>query len=202
MTYLISIITILVSLWAFKEPQIFQKLTFQPYLILREKRYYRFLSHALIHGSWGHLAFNMLAFLSFGILVEKYYRAVWGEEGIWYYLLLYVGGAVVSSIPSFIKHKEDPYYAAIGASGAISAVVFASILFDPLNKVYVMFIPIGIPAFIFGAVYLAISAYMAKHSKSNIGHDAHFTGALYGFLLTILLKPALFLRFITLISHH
>jgi membrane associated rhomboid family serine protease len=105
---------------------------------------------------------------------------------------------MLSVLPSFGKYKNDPGYNAVGASGAVSAVVFASILFVPLGKIYLFFIPIGIPAFIFGGLYLIYSAYMAKRGGDNIGHDAHFWGALFGFVYTIAIKPKVFL---VLIQH-
>ena len=107
---------------------------------------------------------------------------------------------MLSVLPSFGKHKDDPAYNAVGASGAVSAVVFASILFVPLGKIYLFFVPIGIPAFIFGGLYLIYSAYMAKRAKDNIGHDAHFWGALFGIVFTIALKPKIFLYFIDQIA--
>lgn len=199
MTYVLAVITILVSIIAFQNRDLFNRLTFSPYAINKERQYYRFLSHSLIHGGVGHLVFNILVLISFGIAVERYFQLVWDKMGLYYYLVLYIGGVVISSAPSFFKNRENPYYSAVGASGAISAVVFSSIIFDPWSKIYIMFIPIGIPAFIFGVIYLVFSAYMAKNSKDNIGHDAHFWGAVFGFIYTVVLKPELFLRFIDLI---
>ena len=102
----------------------------------------------------------------------------------------------MSVLPSFGKHKNDPYYNAVGASGAVSAVVFASILFNPTNKITIFPVPIGIPSFIFGILYLIYSAYMGKRGKDNIGHDAHFWGAVYGVVFTIALEPRVGLFFI------
>jgi membrane associated rhomboid family serine protease len=202
MTYIIAAITILVSILAFQRTDLIEKLKFTPNIIANDRQYYRFLSHALIHGGIAHLLFNMLVLISFGAAVEQYFKAIWGGTGIYYYVVLYVGGVIISSAPSFFKHKENPYYSAVGASGAISAIVFASILFDPWNKIYFMFIPSGIPAFIFGGLYLVFSAYMAKRGGDNIGHDAHFWGAVFGFIFTILLKPTLFIRFTELIFNN
>ncbi len=199
MTYIIAVLTIIVSIIGFSNRSLFDKLTFNPYLINKNRQVYRFLTHALVHGSTMHLVFNVLVLVSFGIGVEHYFKTIWGSLGLYYFILLYVGGVLISSAPSYFKHRENPYYTAVGASGAISAVVFASMLFDPWSRIYIMFIPIGIPAFIFGVLYLIFSAYMSKRGGDNIGHDAHFWGAVFGFIFTIILRPELFLRFIELI---
>ena len=143
-----------------------------------------------------HLFINMFVLYSFGKVVIDYYVAIFGLKGYYYFVLLYIGAIMLSVLPSFGKHKNDPGYNAVGASGAVSAVVFASILFVSLGKIYLFFIPIGIPAFIFGGLYLYYSAYMAKRGGDNIGHDAHFWGALFGIVYTIALKPKIFLYFI------
>jgi membrane associated rhomboid family serine protease len=147
-----------------------------------------------------HLLINMFVLFSFGRVVEVYYKELFEVKGAFYYILLYVGAIAISVLPSFGKHKDDPGYNAVGASGAVSAVVFASILFEPLAKIYLFFIPIGIPAAIFGVLYLIYSAYMGKRGKDNIGHDAHFGGAIFGIVFTICLKPKIVLYFIGQIS--
>ena len=115
--------------------------------------------------------------------------------------LLYIGGVVLSSTPSYAKYKSDQFYRAVGASGAVSAVVFASILIQPLSPIRFAFLPIDIPAFIFGAMYLGYSAYMSRKGTDNIGHDAHFWGAVFGIVFTGILKPALFTGFIDQIGN-
>jgi len=137
----------------------------------------------------------MFVLLSFGRAVEYYYSALFPGKAEYFYILLYVGSIAISALPSFGKHKSDAYYAAVGASGAVSAVVFASILIQPLSPIRFVFIPFDIPAFIFGALYLGYSAYMAKKGTDNIGHDAHFWGAVFGIVFTAALKPALIMAF-------
>jgi len=190
-TIVIVIITVIVSLLAFNNREIFRRLAFNAYDIKHFKNSYRFLSYALIHADWIHLLVNMMVLYSFGRIVEAYYQIYFGIKGILYYVLLYVGGTALSTLPSYGKHKDDYSYTAVGASGAVSAVVFASIIFDPLSKIYIFLIPIGIPAIIFGILYLIYSAYMGKKNIDNIGHDAHFWGAIFGFVFTIVLKPVL-----------
>jgi membrane associated rhomboid family serine protease len=122
-------------------------------------------------------------------------------KGNIYLAILYVGGIVLSVVPAFEKHKHDIWYNAVGASGAVSAVVFSSIIFYPTSKLMLFLIPVPIPAVLFGILYLVYSAYMAKRATDNIGHDAHFWGALFGVVFTILLKPQLAVLFIQQLFH-
>ncbi len=190
-TIVIILITAVVSVLAFSNRELFRRLVFNPYDIKHFKNGYRFLSYALIHADWMHLGINMLVLYSFGRVVEEYYSMYFGLKGILYYILLYIGGTALSTLPSYGKHKDDYSYTAVGASGAVSAVVFASIIFAPLSKIYLFPIPIGIPAIVFGVLYLIYSAYMGKRNVDNVGHDAHLWGAVFGFIFTIALKPTL-----------
>jgi membrane associated rhomboid family serine protease len=199
-TLIIIAITVLVSVMAFSNRELYRRLAFNAYDIKQFRNGYRFLSYAVVHADWVHLLVNMLVFYSFGRVVEMYYQALWGTKGIFYYLLLYIGGTVFSTTPAYAKHKDDYTYTAVGASGAVSAVVFASIIFDPLSKIYFFMIPIGIPAVIFGILYLAYSWYMAKKNVDNVGHDVHFWGAVFGFVFTLALKPSLSLHFINMLK--
>jgi len=198
-TLIIIAITVIVSVLALKKREIFRRLAFNAYDIKHFKNSYRFLSYAMIHADWIHLLINMMVLYSFGRIVEQYYEIIFGVKGILYFLLLYIGGTALSTLPSYGKHKDDYSYTAVGASGAVSAVVFASILFDPLMKIYLFFVPIGIPAIIFGVLYLIYSAYMGKKNIDNIGHDAHFWGAIFGFVFTIVLKPDLIVRLFSIL---
>ncbi len=191
-TIAIIALTAIVSLIAFNNRELFRRLAFNAYDIKRFKNSYRFLSYALIHADWVHLLVNMMVLYSFGRIVEAYYGFYFGAKGILYYILLYIGGTALSTLPSYGKHKDDYSYTAVGASGAVSAVLFASIIFDPMSKIMIFPIPIGIPAIIFGPLYLAYSWYMGKKNIDNVGHDVHFWGAIFGFVFTIVLKPALF----------
>lgn len=194
-TLIIIAITAIVSILGFTNREVFYRLKFNPFSALHSNQYYRFFTYGLLHADWMHLLINMFVLYSFGTAVEQYYAIVFEGKAVLYYILLYVGGICLSVLPSFGKHKDDPGYNAVGASGAVSAVVFASIIFAPTNKIFLFFIPIGVPAFIFGALYLVFSWYMAKRGKGNIGHDAHFWGAVYGIVFTLALKPRLALYF-------
>ncbi len=189
MLYIIIGITVLISFLAMSNGDLMFRLRFNPYLALHSKQYYRFFTYGLVHAGWMHLGVNMYVLYSFGNMVLATYVDLFDAKGYYYFGLLYVGAILMSVLPSFGKHKNDPYYNAVGASGAVSAVVFASILFMPLGKISLMFIPIGIPSFIFGILYLIYSAYMGKRGKDNIGHDAHFWGTVYGVVFTIALEP-------------
>ncbi len=195
-TLLILVVTALISLLAFQSGAMTDRLVFQPYRIKRNHEYYRFLSYGLIHADWMHLAVNMFVLYSFGQTVEGVYKVIFAGNATVCFLLLYAGGLSLSTLSSYVKHREHEYYHAVGASGAVSAVVFASILFYPAGKIGILFLPFEIPAVIFGILYLVYSAYMAKRGQDNIGHDAHFWGAVFGVCFTILLKPSLAIRFI------
>jgi membrane associated rhomboid family serine protease len=202
LTIVIIIITSIVSLMAFSNTNTFNKLKFNAYIINNNREWFRFFTHALIHADWMHLIINMFVLYSFGSVVEEYFLFYFGSKAILYFLTLYIGSIVVSSIPSYEKNKNNAYYNAVGASGAVSAILFASILFYPTGKIMLILLPVPIPSFVFGALYLIYSAYMAKKNLDNVGHDAHFYGAIFGFLLTILYKPKLFLLFIAQIMQY
>lgn len=190
---IIIIITIVVSVVAFRNPELQYKYLFNPYQIYHRKQLHRWFSHALIHASWEHLIFNMITLFFFGRHVEIIFKIYFGNKGILYFILLYLGGILVSSLPSYFKHKDNHYYNSLGASGAVSAVLFSSILFDPYNIIYVFFLPV--PAILFGIVYLIYSAYMSKRNVDNIGHDAHFWGAVFGFIFPVILNVEILLMF-------
>ncbi len=196
MTLIIIILTVLISVNAFYNPTVFDKLKFNPYRTAHQKEFWRLITYGFIHADWIHLGVNMFVLYSFGNVVFAYFNVVFPGKALFYYLVLYVGGLMIAAAPAFGKHKNNIYYNSVGASGAVSAIVFSSIVFDPMNKIYLFFIPIGIPAIIFGVLYLVYSAYMDKKGTDNIGHDAHFWGGIFGFGLTIALKPELFLYFL------
>ena len=197
----IILITVVVSLLAFNNPVLLNRLQFNAYAIKHHRQGYRFFTYAFVHGGWAHLAINMFVLWSFGRLVYALYLYHFGNLGILYFLLLYIGGIMFSVLVDFGRHKDDQWYNAVGASGAVSAVVFASIILYPAGGIYLFFIPIEIPSPIFGLLYLVYSVYMARRGQDNIGHDAHFWGAVFGIVLTIAFKPVLFLNFINEIGN-
>jgi len=194
--YLIIGITIIVSLIAFNRRDIFDKLRFNAYAIKHDKEGWRFFSYAVLHADWIHLFINMFVLYSFGEVVWAYFEFLFEDKALLYFLLLYLGGVIFSVLVDFGVHKNNPYYTAVGASGAVSAVVFSSIILMPTAKLFLFFIPIPIPAVIFGVLYLIYSAYQGKKGRDNVGHNAHFWGAVYGIIFTIALKPKLAILFL------
>jgi membrane associated rhomboid family serine protease len=193
---IIIILTVAVSVIAFSNATLFDRLKFNAFFIKNSNEWYRSLTYGLIHADWMHLIINMYVLYSFGSVVEYFFGFMFVEKANFYFVLMYVSALAVSVLPDLRKHRDNPYYNAVGASGAVSAIVFASILFYPVGEIYLFFIPIGIPAFIFGGIYLGYSIYMAKRQRDNIGHMAHFTGAVFGFLFPILFKPDLVYLFV------
>jgi membrane associated rhomboid family serine protease len=199
-TYIIIAITVLVSITSMDNPTLKNKMMFNAYMIHNRKEWYRFFSNGLIHADYIHLGFNMFSLYMFGRGVEEGYAYLFEAKGVLFFILLYVGGIAMSSLYSYEKHKNDIYYNALGASGAVSAVIFAFIILHPTARLGFMFIPVPIPAYLFGFIFLGIEYYLGKRGNTNIGHDAHFWGAVYGALLTIILKPALVSEFIAQIT--
>ena len=194
-------ITSFVSYKAFKDTSLDRRFIFNAYAIKRKKEWYRFFSHGLIHENWTHLGLNIYVLNLFGEKVEISFIAQFGLiRGTVNYLLLYICGLAVSSFYSYAKHQDNPNYNALGSSGAVSAVVFASIALFPMDKLGIILIPFYIPGVIFGALYLFFSNYMAKKQMDNIGHDAHFWGAVFGFLITFIFDPELIGNFISQIT--
>ena len=200
MTIFLIALTVLISILAFNRRDIFDKLKFNAYYIHKDKDWYRFLSYGLIHADWTHLLINMFVLYSFGEIVEQFFIYYFEFKGYIYFLLLYLGGIGFSTLFDYGKYKNDIYYNAVGASGAVSAVVFASILLYPAGKIFLFFIPIGIPAPIFGILYLVYSAYSAKKGTGNIGHSAHLWGAIFGVVYTVAINPAFFLLFVNYLT--
>ncbi len=188
MAIIIIITTSLVSIMAWRNDELFQKLKFSPYYIKRDKQWYRFFSYALLHADWGHLLINMFVLWSFSDIVIQFFRMDYGNMAGFYFLLLYVGGVFFSSIFDYFKQQNNVYYTAVGASGAVAAVVFASIILYPTGKIFFFLIPNGIPSWIFGILYLVYSAYMGKRGRDNIGHNAHFWGAVFGVIFTMIIN--------------
>ncbi|WP_113651514.1 rhomboid family intramembrane serine protease [Pedobacter namyangjuensis] len=184
---IIFIFTLITSIYAFNDNQLYGKFMFHPYTVSRGKKIYTFITSGLIHADWMHLIFNMFTFYFFAFKLET-------MIGSWQFGLLYFLGLVLSDIPTLVKHKDSFWYNSLGASGAISAVLFSYILFDPTTLLLVMFIPM--PAVVFAILYLVYSWYMAKKGNDNIGHDAHFFGALTGLIFTVIAVPGIIPNFL------
>ena len=156
-TLIIILITVLVSILCFTGKLDINALKFNAYDVWHRKQWYRMLSYGLVHGGWGHLFFNMLTLYFFGTVVEQYFQVAFGHTpGIILYVVLYVSAIAVSTIGDLVKYKDAPGYNAVGASGAVSAVLFASILFEPKMGIYIYLIPIPVPGYIFAPLYLPV----------------------------------------------
>lgn len=195
-TLIIIAITAVVSLMALNNQALFSSLLFEPFVIHEKKDWFRFISHGFVHGSIMHLVVNMYVLWMFGEAVEASYAEVTGGDGRIPYLILYVAGTVLSALPGYFKHKHDPNYRAVGASGATSAVVFSFILLHPDTKLMLIFLPIPMASWIFGGLYLAYEWYMSKRGNDGIAHDAHYFGALFGIAFTALIGPQVVPHFI------
>ncbi len=195
----IIIVTVIVSFYAFNKPDFFEKLSFRPFKIHQNQEYFRFISHGLIHADYMHLFFNMLTLYFFSdalIGISKIIAPVWSNT---FLLVFYLLSLIASSLYSYFKHKDNYSYSAIGASGAVSAMLFSFILFAPTSKIYIFF-AIGVPAWLFGILYLGYEYYMGKKQMDNIGHDAHFFGAVFGIIFTLISYPQVVYGILSLIG--
>jgi len=195
MTIILIVITVAISYAAFKSPKLMDQLQFNASKIVHKKEYHRLITHAFIHANWEHLFVNMIVLFSFGQAIEAYFKFNFGNNAILDYILLYFGGILASNIYALIKHRNNYFYNSVGASGAVSAVLFAAIFFDPWNMIYFFGI-LPIPGIVFAGLYLVYSYQMSTKQKDNVAHDAHFLGALFGFIFPILLNPQLFESFL------
>lgn len=184
-TLIIIIITVVVSIAAFNNGELLHKLILYPAQMQSPAEYYRFITSGFIHANWMHLGLNMFVLWIFGEYVETLYSGVLGKPFL--YPVLYVMALVASGLPSFAKHKNNYYYRALGASGAVGAIVFSFVYYNPWATLYVWFIPM--PAIVFAVLYLAYSYYASRRGNDNIGHDAHFYGSLFGFVFTLIFDP-------------
>jgi membrane associated rhomboid family serine protease len=198
-TTIIVIITAIISIFAFQRHDIMRKFDFAPWIIAEKGEYYRFLTHAFLHADWMHLIINMLVLFSFGRHVEMIFSELHtsGYLGVpWLtYLILYIGGILLSTLTTYLRHRKDPDYIAVGASGAVSSVLFTSIFFSPMGKI-LFYGVIPMPGILFGVLYLIYSSYMSKKGGDNINHDAHFWGAVYGFFFPLFIDFSLWKVFI------
>lgn len=195
MTIILIAITSLISIAAFSRTDLMDKLQFNASQIYHRKEYYRLISHGFVHANWEHLIVNMIVLLSFGQAIEEYFEYGFGRMANAYFLMLYFGGMIVSNAYALIKHRNNYYYNAVGASGAVSAVLFAAIFFEPWDKIY-FFGVIPVPGIVFAVLYLVYSYYMSRKQNDNIAHDAHFLGAVFGFIFPILLNFQYLERFL------
>jgi len=211
-TYIIIAAIVLVSLLAFERPELKKQLMFNAYDIIHFKKWCRLFSHGFIHADFMHLFFNMYVLYMFGIQgtdpeyisgfssVEPNLIYHFGIKGYFYYFLLFVGGLAFASLYALYKHQDNPHYNALGASGAVSAIVFAFIIMNPESELSIIFLPFLIlPAYVFGPLLLLGEYYLAKRGQSHIAHDAHISGAIFGLLFIALVDYNYYISFFTAI---
>ncbi|HMS65895.1 MAG TPA: rhomboid family intramembrane serine protease [Ignavibacteria bacterium] len=176
-----------ISIWAlYGNPIYMQKFSEWPYQVIHEKKYYQMITSAFLHANFMHLFFNMFALFTFGAFLESFFAENFGSfYGSLYFFLIYFISLISGSVLTVIFHYNDPGYVAVGASGAVSGIVFSYIIFFPQSMLYVLFIPM--PAYLFAFLWIAFSVYGMKSKLGNIGHEAHLGGAVGGFIATLLL---------------
>jgi membrane associated rhomboid family serine protease len=184
-TIAIIVANCIISFLAFSNRKLMDDLIFYPPAITFRKQWYRFITCGFIHADIAHLIFNMYSFYLFGGAVEDAFEQIFGSMGTLLYVIVYFTALIVCLLPTYFSNRDNYNYRSLGASGAVSAIIFAYIFLDPTSKLGLMFIPIYAPAYIFGGLYLAVTYYLAKRGGGGINHSAHFWGAVYGIVFII-----------------
>ncbi len=195
LTLIIIVITAIISIQAFSNHGLMNRLILDPYQMYRSKQWYRFITSGFLHADWLHLIINMFVFFSFGSIVEQYYSYFFGSAGKFMFVLLYLSSILAASASSYYGNRNNPSYRSLGASGAVSAITTTSILFEPMTKIYLYGI-IGMPNIVAGILYLIYSQYASRNANDHINHEAHFYGAVYGVVFTLVAKPRIFYYFL------
>jgi membrane associated rhomboid family serine protease len=183
----ILVITLVVSVIGLRSPKLIERSVLRPYLVARGTGYSGLLTSAFVHANLGHMVFNLITFYSFGFPLE---RAIGSVK----FIVLYFGALLISGIGTCIKHRNDPAYASLGASGAILGVLFAAIVYFPRQSLYILPFPVPIPAPLFAIGYLAYSWYASRNRSGQVNHDAHIFGALAGLAFVLITDPTTFLQ--------
>ena len=198
--YLIITITVFVSINGFQNKTLMDKCLFSPYLINTSGDYKRMLLHVFIHADYAHLAFNMFSLFFLGEILFKSLMFFNADYGLIHFYIIYFAGGLFATIGPYYKNQNNASYASLGASGCVSAVVFAFILWHPSMELMLLFFPFPIPAYIFGPIYLALEFFALRRGKGNIAHDAHIGGAFFGIIYILLINPQKGVNFLELIS--
>ena len=190
-TFLLIAVTVLVSWRAFNDRRLMERLILWPPAIQRYRQYDRLVTHGFIHADGQHLLFNMITLFFFGRAIEPVFVERIGMLG---FAAFYVSAIVMAIMPTYFRHQRDAGYRSLGASGAVSAVLFSFILFAPWSLIFVFFIPV--PAIIYAALYIGYSIWMDRRGGDNVNHSAHLWGAAYGVLFTVLMEPRVAANFV------
>jgi membrane associated rhomboid family serine protease len=186
------------SIAAFQNPRLKTAWMLKPYMLTRDGNYYTLISSGFIHVDWPHLIFNCMTLYFFGTSLENYYELGLDMSGVWI-LWLFLSGVIIASLPSAYRYRKEPSYATLGASGGVSAVLFASILIDPFTNVCFYGV-LCLPGIVAGALYLAYSYYQSQHGRDNINHEAHLAGAVYGLLWQTFITPSAWTQLVSAIA--
>ena len=187
LTYIIIGIAVLVSIKGFQDAEFSEKYMFIPYDVKHNKSYYRFFSSPFLHGDVAHLLFNSISMYFFGPLLEYFFRVRYGFEfGNIVFIIFAILASVASEGITYYRQQNNPYYRSLGLSGVASAVIFATILLYPTAPMGIILLPIEMPAWIFGILYLAFEIYADRNKKTNIAHDAHIAGAIFGIIFILI----------------
>ena len=184
LTLILIAVTVLVTWLAFNNPRLLDRLILWPPAIDRKHQYDRLLTHGFIHADWQHLLFNMITLFFFGRFAEQVISSMIGPVG---FVLFYLSAIVIAILPTYLRHRHDVQYRSLGASGAVSAVLFAFILVQPWSLIFVFFLPV--PAILYGVFYVGYSFWMDRQGGDNTNHNAHLSGAIYGVLFMLLMEP-------------
>jgi membrane associated rhomboid family serine protease len=186
--------TALVSLLGlFAAPALIRAAAFRPYALFRKAQYWQLLSSGFVHANFSHLLFNLLTFYFFAFTLER-------RIGTAAFVALYVLGLLIGNLSTYVRHRNEPDYVTVGASGAVSAVLFASIVYFPTMRLYIFPLPVPIPALIFAVLYLAYSYYQSRQSGEHVNHDAHIGGALTGLGFVAVADPSAYERLLGVIQ--
>ena len=194
-TYILMAVIGLITYFAWERPEWHRRLMLNPYTVVHEKKYYQLITSGFVHNNGIHLLLNLFTLYFFGLAIEQIFYSYFGELGLVLYILLFITAVIVANIPTTIKHKNNYNYNSLGASGGVSALVMAFILFDPIRDLCLYAI-ICLPGYILGGLFIVYSIIMSKRNTDNINHDAHLFGAIYGVIFTLLLRPSTFSYFI------
>ena len=192
MTLLLVGATVLVSWMAFNNRKLIERLLLWPPAIERQHQYDRLLTHGFVHADWQHLLFNMITLFFFGRAIESFFASYIGSLG---FVLFYLSAILVAILPTWLRPRHDPRYRSLGASGAVSAVLFAYILVAPWSLIFVFFLPV--PAILYAVFYVGYSIWMDRQGTDNVNHSAHLWGAGYGLLFTLMMEPRVWNHFLT-----
>lgn len=187
-TYIIIGLTVLISFYAWQQPAVMSNLIMNPFAVNRYNQWYRLVTSGFIHQDHLHLIFNMFSLYFFGIAVENVFLYIFGDFGKIYFIVLYLLAIIASDLPTYFKHKGNARYNSLGASGGVSAIIFAFIIFQPLQDICIYF-ALCMPGFILGTLYIIFSWYQGRKSNDNINHDAHLYGALFGLIFCVVIFP-------------